>query len=819
MSHSIEFGTEFISGGGDQAVVDAIKATGARWVRIPVDFAFIYDPQSDYTGDTPDYAGGADGAFMLLCKAAGLKVLAQLCFVPPWLYLGTAGYPQSPPSDFDVWAEMCRRAYRDLYAVVDAWEVWNEPNHLQFWRDEGSSTWRYPLLLRKTVNAIRGEAVTQGQTWATPVIISGGLSTDKSGSQNWTDRWDRGSDPLAADHPGTVSMGTALDKLFDASNGIVPGTTVNTPYVNGYGVHTYAWGLGKDGVLNHYFESPMVHCFERVIPVGSTPFAFWQDIICAHESYSDPLNPGAGAKKLWATECGFPATAGSYTTNGTEADAATAMNTAWTYWEFWGGAGAGPMFHFPYKDYTGDQIAAWGGLVRGDDTAKIIRSTFAAHASQYAPPSTPTGVKTYSDPTVDYSDPGVTYAGGVIGTSEPPVVPPTTPGTIPVVKLEFGIHPRPDSGHYIVWGDPARGFGSGYTLAPEYAWYDITEFAQDWSLSQGRNEELGQAQPGELSATLYNNDRRFDNNNWSGPYFPYVRTPRPGLRISVDGIPWITTKVDKLSPSYFDFNQAKVDIGGHDALSLLARTQVKFHARQQSTERRVNRILDHVAHSGHRDIHPGSFTMGTFDVDGQALDEINRCAEAEGVLVWAGPDGTIIFTDRSYLTATPGFTFADDGTGDADYLSLEYRSGEDFFWNQTAVRRRALNDDDKPQWQEYTDWQSVTAQGGVVRREFDESPVATDGWAALQAAMLGPEYTVPIDRISSVTLCLSDFPQGKRVAFGLLAPGTVVNVKHHPVGGGSPSVVTQKSLIIGRALSGTNGQPGTWNATWFFKAI
>lgn len=818
MSHLIEYGTQFLSGGGSQADVDAIVASGARYVRIGIDFAFVYDPQSDYTGDTPDYAGGADGAFMLMCKAAGLKVIAQLIYCPPWLLTAFTTYPYGPPNDFDVWATMCARAYRDLHGVVDAWSVWNEPNNWQFWRDPASASWRYPLLLRKAVTAMRTQAVAMGHGWAAPFIIGGELSTGGSGTQEWVDRWDRGTDPNAAEGPGTLSMGCALDKLFNATTGIVPGRTVNTPYVDAYGIHPYTWGLGRDGVLNHFFESPMVHCWEHV-PVGSTPFSFWEDIISAHESYS-PWAPPADHKKIWATEYGFPATAGLYETNGTEADAAAGVDTALSYWEWHAPFGAGPLIHFPYKDTypaSGDAIARFGGMVRNDNSPKQMRTTFRAHATAYAPPAHPDGAVNWSDGSYKWSSPLLTWNGGIIGQAPPPPDPGAS--DYPDVSIELGIHPRADSGNFVVLGNRARGLGSSARLGPTHFFYEVGRYVEEFTVDQGRNEGLAEPTAGGLVTKCHNTDRRFDIRNASGPYWPHLNRPRAKLRLSLDGVPWITTDVDQLSPTYFDFNKAYVDLGGHDALALLANAPVKYHARQQSTQGRVNRILDHAGFRGHRDIRPGTFTLGDYQVDSTALAELATLEDVEQALVLVGPDGTLVFTDRSYLTATPAFLFSDDGTGDADYQSVDYDPGLARFWNRTTVTRKPRADTDHPVPQSFTDERSVRDYGIVQRPGLDDSPVLNDGWAALQAALIGARDTRPIPRIDSVTLTVADFPRSKRIAFGLLAPGVVVKVRHHPVGGGTPAFIEQRSLIVGRKLAGTNGEPTSITATWYFRSL
>lgn len=810
MTHPVPYGLQWFPG-YTNADIDRIKAAGAQWIRIQADMSVVFPTSGSFTGDTPDWTNGAALAACTYAKSVGLKVCGGPIYCPAWL-TSNGDTVACPPSDYDQYATMCARMYRDMWTVVDAFEIRSEPNIIQFWYDPTNMTNTYPLLLRKCVIAMRTQAAgMSGKTWATPTILSAAPASSGSGSQHWTDRWDRGTNPSWSD-PRNISMPTFLDRLFDATNGIVAGTTVNTPYVSGYGVHTYMWGSA--GPLNDYFEAPLKHCFVATgtvggVPVGSSPFAFWDDIIAAREGYT-PATPPVGHKKFWATENGWPATTGLYETFGTETDVAGYAATEFTFWELFGNRGAGPMFWFHLRDTTGagDEIVHYSGLLRGDNSAKPVRATFKAHADAYAPNSTPSGVRGWDATGVTWDDPRYTWDGGLIGSGPAPAAP-----TVPKIRLELGIHPRPDSGPYLVMDDPSRTLDSTWVLAPEFAYYDISGYASDVQLDQGRNEPTGRTVPGTLSATLNNETRRFDPRNTTGPYYPYLNTPRPSLRLWVDDVLWITTAVDELAQDYYDVRRARSSISGRDGLASLANAKIEWQAKSQSTVNRVNRILDHAGYDGPRQIEAGAFTMGAGPVSNMALDELGLVAEAEDTLLACGADGTLSLFARSRLLGPSVFKFADDGTGSADYKTVRYASGKKLFANQITVTRRAADQDDHPRPQSFANEFSVNDYGRITKT-ISDCPVDSDGAALLVAVVVGNRYTNPLDRIASITLNLADFAQSTRRAFGLLTPGVVVDVVHHPTGGG---VITQQSLIVGRSLNVTGGEAVSAEVTWYVK--
>ena len=85
MAHLIEYGLQLNTtapGGFTEADLDAMRAAGARWVRINCDMAYAFPTSGDFTGDTPDWEAGASETLMTYAKSIGLQVLAMTGFTP-----------------------------------------------------------------------------------------------------------------------------------------------------------------------------------------------------------------------------------------------------------------------------------------------------------------------------------------------------------------------------------------------------------------------------------------------------------------------------------------------------------------------------------------------------------------------------------------------------------------------------------------------------------------------------------------------------------------------------------------------------------------
>jgi polysaccharide biosynthesis protein PslG len=127
---------------------DAIGSTGARWVRMDINWDLIQrDGASSYNWAPFDRVVSA-------AQARGLNVLATILYTPPWARpAGTgASTPPTRLSDYVSFAKAAAGRYAPL--GVHAYEIWNEPNNTRFWAPRADAG-RYTEMLKGASTAIR----------------------------------------------------------------------------------------------------------------------------------------------------------------------------------------------------------------------------------------------------------------------------------------------------------------------------------------------------------------------------------------------------------------------------------------------------------------------------------------------------------------------------------------------------------------------------------------------------------------------------------------------------------------------------------------
>lgn len=143
--------------------LDAIRAAGASWVRLDVDWSSIEMTRGTQNWSRIDRAVDAAGA-------RNLKVLGIATYAPHWAQDASmpADNTHGRPADAEVFATFAAQAAQHFNGRIGAWEIWNEPNLSSFFAPKVDPAF-YTEMLRASYKAVRA-AVPDA------IVLNGGLA-------------------------------------------------------------------------------------------------------------------------------------------------------------------------------------------------------------------------------------------------------------------------------------------------------------------------------------------------------------------------------------------------------------------------------------------------------------------------------------------------------------------------------------------------------------------------------------------------------------------------------------------------------------------
>lgn len=281
-----------------------IASGGFKWVRTDISWPSVQPDANTFNWTKYDI-------FVQAAKENNVNVLFIIDYTPGWANGNQA--PNYPPTDPTIFATFCATVVnRYSRQGVKTYEIWNEPNIVQFWQPAPN--------IANYVNLLETAYVAMKKIDPSVQILSAGLAP-------------------------------AVD---DATH-ISPINFLSGIYANGGGDYF-------DAVAYHPYSIP-------AFPSNPVGWNGWQKlfnlrlIMCQN---------GDREKKIWFTEYGAPTNGTSGQEFITEAQQAAmlseAINLQQTY--TW----AGPMMFYAYKDYAPAQPDREGyfGLRRSDDTLKPV---------------------------------------------------------------------------------------------------------------------------------------------------------------------------------------------------------------------------------------------------------------------------------------------------------------------------------------------------------------------------------------------------------------------------------------------------------------
>ncbi len=289
-----------------EADLDLMASTGAQWLRVGLGWGHIERSPGVYDWGPTD-------RLVLGARRRGMSVVAVVASAPSWDSAPGCHQYECAPGDPVPFANFVRTA-ASRYAPLGVrhWEIWNEPNHVQFWGPRPDPV-AYTELLRRASLALH--AVDPGLT-----VITGGLSP-------------------APDRGGEIAPLTFLERVYELGGG---------PYFDAVAAHPYQ------------FPAP------PTVPSDTNAFLQTKQIHELMDRFGD------GAKKVWGTEVGAP-TRGPDSVS--ETDQAEWVRQYYNTWNSWSFTGPLLWFEARDKG-RGNNLEDSFGLVRSDRTPKPALAAF-----------------------------------------------------------------------------------------------------------------------------------------------------------------------------------------------------------------------------------------------------------------------------------------------------------------------------------------------------------------------------------------------------------------------------------------------------------
>lgn len=270
------------------AELDAIQASGAKWFRVGVQWSQVETERGEPHWKNVDHV-------LRLVLERDLEPIVMIGYTPAWARASDCYSQYCPPADDATYAEFVRTVV-ERYAPygVSTYEIWNEPNLVNFWRPAPDPA-RYTSLLRAAAAAARSvdPAVT---------VLSGGLS------------------PAANDLELKTTPATFLEQMY--RNGAAGS-------FDGMGMHPYAY---------------------PVAPMHPRPWNAFYTLPVLHEIMEAN---GDGHKRIWMTEFGY--STGAWKGATSLEDQARYLTEA--YEVIAEAPWAGPLIWFNYRDRGTDPNA------------------------------------------------------------------------------------------------------------------------------------------------------------------------------------------------------------------------------------------------------------------------------------------------------------------------------------------------------------------------------------------------------------------------------------------------------------------------------
>jgi polysaccharide biosynthesis protein PslG len=300
--------------------LDAYSAIGAKWIRFDINWNDIQ------AGGPSSYAWANYDKVVNAATSRGIRVLGMLGYSPPWARPSGCDDSKCAPANVNDYATFAGAAAAHLAPLgVHAWEIWNEPNAVAFWKPSPNPA-QYTRMLKAAYTQIK-------KADPSATVVTGGTAAVATNGTNYSP--------------------------FDFDKAIYQNGAKG--YFDALGHHPYCFVQLADNCPNAF----------SVDSAWSQMNATSKNLVGLMQAYGD------GNKKIWGTEFGAP-------TNGvgaiTEAQQATMVTNAYALWKTY--SFTGPLFIYTFRDPGTDPAVSedWFGIVHNDWTPKPAYYAYQASA-------------------------------------------------------------------------------------------------------------------------------------------------------------------------------------------------------------------------------------------------------------------------------------------------------------------------------------------------------------------------------------------------------------------------------------------------------
>lgn len=362
----------------------------------------------------------------------------------------------------------------------------------------------------------------------------------------------------------------------------------------------------------------------------------------------------------------------------------------------------------------------------------------------------------------------------------------------PLVEIGFDLT-ETGAGPFFLLDNPVRGrLDNTEWLLGGTLFYDVTDKVQTITIQRGKNRQLDQYDQGLANVVFNNNDRTFDPEFPSSPYFGQI-IPKRQLRISSGGVLQFFGVVDDWNLTYEPNGDSLVSAACSDATSFFANQilQERTNSVQKSGER-INEILSLPEVNwpvNQRSIETGLMTLGADTIpDGtDALSYLRLVEASEPGSFFVSKSGSVTFKDRLTAATSGGVVLADDGSG-IPYANLKVEYGSENLHNEIRLTS-AITDSEILAFSA----ESINDYG-VLALNITGLLINSDADLASLAVFYGNKFSQPEYRFDSVDIILDQRTPAQQADILALELNDVVEIKFTP-NGIAPAIVKYAEVI------------------------